>query len=238
MMGKHSTRIETDRFVKSYPTAQAAALALKRTKLARAAGVPTPDARVSARAELSFDLILGDCGMDLLPDLQAILSPLRSLGSMPTAGFAPYDPFLRIRPRLALAPAALRDRIATLAQTPMPGGKSLCHGDFHPGQVIRLQTGQCCLIDLDDMAIAGPAADLGNLIAYLATSSLRSGPVADAVAHWTKEVLAAWGMLSPFPDQNQITYFTEIALIRRALKLAEKGDAAVLAQVSSLPLAA
>jgi hypothetical protein len=50
--------------------------------------------------------------------------------------------------------------------------------------------------------------------------------------------LAAWATVADEPDQTQITYFTEIALIRRALKLAEKGDAAVLTQITPLPSAA
>lgn len=237
-MGWHSTRIVADRFVKSYPSAQAAALALRRTKLARRDGITTPDAWVSARAELSFDLILGDCGRDLLADLPALLSPLPSLASMSIAGFAPYDPFLRIRPRLALAPPALRDRIAALMHLPAPAGISLCHGDFHPGQVIRDAAGQCWLIDLDDMALAGPAADLGNLIANLASKDQMAGHLPQAVAFWTDSILAAWSRLAPAPDLAQITYFTEIALIRRALKLAAQGDPGVLAQIGPLPSAA
>lgn len=235
-MGRHSTRIEADRFVKSYPSAQAAACALKRTKLARGAGVCTPDAWVSARGELSFALILGDCGLDLVPDLSAILEPLHQLARMPTDGFTTFDPFLRIRPRLHLAPPALRNRIDALMQLPSPAGTSLCHGDFHPGQVIRDPSRKSWLIDLDDMSLANPAADLGNLIAYLATSGLRSGPVAELVSVWTWDVLTAWGAAQP--DHAQITYFTDISLIRRALKLAEKGDAAVLAQITPLPSAA
>lgn len=237
-MSRHSTRIDADRFVKSYPSALAAALALKRTKLARSAGVPTPDAWVSARGELSFDLILGDGGLDLVPDMPAILDPLHHLASMPTDGFATYDPFLRIGPRLHLAPPALQDRIKALKQLPGPASTGLCHGDFHPGQVIRDPSGQSWLIDLDDMAVASPAADLGNLIAYLATSGLWSGPIAEGIAHWTSTILAAWATVADEPDQTQITYFTEIALIRRALKLAEKGDAAVLMQITPLPSAA
>lgn len=236
-MGQHATRIEADRFLKTYPSAQAAALALRRTKLARAAGVVTPDARVSARAELGFALIAGACGAELLPDLKAVLAPLRGLAAMPPADFAALDPFRRIRPRLHLAPPALRDRVDQLMHQPMPSSGHVCHGDFHPGQVIRDAAGTSWLIDLDDLAVAGAAADLGNLIAYLATSQPRPGTIAAALGQWTDAVMTAWGSPPQHLSMADITYFTEIALIRRALKVAERGDLAVLDQISA-PLSA
>lgn len=236
-MGQHATRIEADRFLKTYPSAQAAALALRRTKLARAAGVVTPDAWVSARAELSFALIAGECGAELLPHLKALLAPLRDLAAMPSTDFAPFDPFRRIRPRLHLAPTVLRDRIDRLMHQPMPTSGHVCHGDFHPGQVIRDAAGTSWLIDLDDLAVACAAADLGNLIAYLATSQPRSGAIATAVGQWTDAVTTAWGRQPQHLNMAEITYFTEIVLIRRALKCAERGDLAVLDQICA-PLSA
>lgn len=116
---------------------------------------------------------------------------------------------------------------------PMPTSRHVCHGDFHPGQVIRDATGTSWLIDLDDLAVACPAADLGNLIAYLATSQPRSCAITTAVDQLTPAVMAAWASEPQTLNMAEITYFTEIALIRRALKRAERGDIAVLEQISA-----
>jgi aminoglycoside phosphotransferase (APT) family kinase protein len=151
---------------------------------------------------------------------------------VPSKDFAAFDPFRRIRPRLHLAPPALRDRIDRLMYLPMPTSGHVCHGDFHPGQVIRDAAGTSWLIDLDDLAVACPAADLGNLIAYLATSPPRSDTITTAVDQLTPAVMAAWASEPQTLNMAEITYFTEIALIRRALKRAERGDLAVLEQIS------
>jgi hypothetical protein len=49
--------------------------------------------------------------------------------------------------------------------------------------------------------------------------------------------MTAWGSPPQHLTMADITYFTKIALIRRALKVAERGDLAVLDQISA-PLSA
>jgi len=43
----------------------------------------------------------------------------------------------------------------------MPGGDRLCHGDFHPGNILVTAQGEC-VIDWIDAAIGNPLADLAR----------------------------------------------------------------------------
>jgi hypothetical protein len=211
------TLVGRDEFKKRYPSATAADVALRRSHAARRVGVPTPAvlARIG-RLVLSFERIAASDP----PSLAQMVKLLHCLQTLPPDGLARFDPFLRIRPRLDLAPTRTRDLVSAL----MARDAALCwpqstvvHGDFHPGQTIRDSAGKVWLLDLDDLALAPPEADLGNLAAWLATQA--EGNL-DAGA---KAALAMVLALSPTANPALTGHFCQIALVRRALKLAERG---------------
>lgn len=204
-------------FEKHYPSVSAADVAMQRSLVARMAGVPTP--AVLGRdgpLRLSFERVVAG----FPPTLSEMVEVLRWMKRMPPDGMIRFDPFFRIRPRLDGASPHIRALVfeleaqdASIRWSP----STVIHGDFHPGQTIRDHAGKIWLLDLDDLALAPPEADLGNLAAWVATRSEGNlNALADAAL---TELLA----LSPRADPALTGHFFQVALVRRALKLAEKG---------------
>lgn len=232
-----ATWIEDGRFLKRYPSPEAADRALERSRLAREAGAPTPDARATPRAgHVSFSIVAGTMGSTLAAAgrIDLLLPPLRPLRSMKQDGLGRLDPFARIDLRLAIGPDWLPARIEGLRTRPWPA-TGVVHGDFHPGQVIRDQTGLVWLVDLDDLALGPVEADLGNLVAHLATAaSTAGGDLSGSLAGWTARVAGAWRRIHSAPDRSLLEHFRTIAVVRRALKLAENGRPWVLHQLPNI----
>jgi hypothetical protein len=205
------------RFLKTYRDGATAAEALRRSSILRRAGVTTPDALacLDDPRQISFERIEGETGLTLLvSDLRDLLEPVARLHASPVAGLVRFDPFRRIRPRQAL----LRNETARaiLAET-VPDGTATLHGDLHAGQFIRDAGGTVWIVDLDDLALGPPEADLANFAAHAATS-LQGG-----VALWADRVRAAWRDIGRACDDDIFRRFLRIALVRRHLKLREAG---------------
>ena len=217
---------EMRRFEKQYPSVVAADIALQRSLAAKAAGVPTP--AVLARTEpwlLSFERIVPH-GQ---PTLAGMLAVLKRLNRMPPDGLIRFDPFLRIRPRLSAAPSRIRALVSELEAQDVARywpANSVIHGDFHPGQTMMDTSGKVWIVDLDDLALAPPEADLGNLAAWSATC--KEGNLDMQARAAMLRVIA----LVPEADPSLIEHFLQIALVRRALKLAGRGQPWVLDQLS------
>lgn len=205
-------------FTKHYASATLAKTALHRARLARAAGVQTPAVlRLSSPTSLEFRFV----APVQAPSLTGMLDALRQLHRMPTAGFARFDPFRRILPRLGLATQPVGALVARLQMQDAArnwAATVVTHGDFHPGQVLCDSSGKVWLLDLDDLALAPPEADFGNLAAWMATQ--REGPVEAQAKAALGQVLA----IEPEADPDLAWHFCQIALVRRALKLAGKGQ--------------
>ena len=202
-------------FVKTHADATLAATVLLRAEALRRGGVPTPAARAGGRpADVAFDRLTGETGPALAGDLAALLRPLAQLHACPVPGVGPYDPFLRIRPRLADVTAHPMRHVLGEA---VPGGTATLHGDVHLGQFIRDASGRVWIIDLDDLALGPPEADLANFAAYLATS-LDGG-----LAQWSHRVRAAWRNIGQTCDNEVFKRFLRFALVRRHLKLRQAG---------------
>ncbi len=213
-------------FTKHYASAALADVALYRTGLALAAGVPTP--AVLGRAG-GTTLIFQHVAVAAPPDLPQMSGVLQCLHGLAPAGFARFDPFRRIRPRLGLAPAqvsALVTRLQAQDAARHRAGRGVIHGDFHPGQVLCDVMGKVWLVDLDDMALAPREADFGNLAAWMATQA--EGPLDELAQTALARVLA----VAPDADPDLARHFCRIALVRRALKLAGKGQPWALRQLS------
>lgn len=204
-------------FVKSHTSAAAAVETVRRSAALRAAGVPTPAARpVPDAAEVSFDRIDGCTGLALLD--HGIADCLRVLSQMhraAVAGLAPFDPLLRIRPRIGPADEA---QVRQVLGEGVPRGTATLHGDLHLGQFIRDAGGGVWMVDLDDMATGPPEADLANLAAHLATS-----PTGGGARYWEDRVQMEWCGLGQGCDAGLFRRFLRFALVRRHLKLREAG---------------
>ena len=219
--------IGTAPFEKSYPSVAHARIARARSLAAIRAGVPTPAVLPGGGpTSLLFDRI--DTGV--APSLARVIDAVQRLAGMPTDGLTRFDPFLRIRPRLEAAPTHIRrlcgdlvDRDAALDWPAL----TVIHGDLHPGQCLQDGTGKVWLVDLDDLALGPPEADVGNLAAWIATS------VEGHLEAQTRVAMVKLQALSPQADPALIQHFCQIATLRRALKLAEKGRPWALAQLSS-----
>lgn len=221
--------------VKRFSAATAATAALNRAEALQAAGIATPIPIREDDRTLRFPRITGTTGPDLIQGLPDLLSPLLGLNRLrlPTLGLPQHDPLLRIRPRLALAPATVA-RLAQQQVTRLPATMdTICHGDFHPGQVIRDAAGRSWLLDLDDLALGPVEADLGNLIAWLASQSLRDPrPLADRLNDARASLVAAWTGLGGRTDHAILDPYMTLAIIRRALKRAERGDPSLLDELA------
>ncbi|MFN5997769.1 MAG: phosphotransferase [Paracoccaceae bacterium] len=198
---------------------------MQRSLVARSAGVATPAVLgKTGPLSLSFDRVIAAQP----PSLAEMLSVLQALHRMPPDGLYRFDPFLRIRPRLGAAPSHVHALVTALEMQDAALGwpdRTVIHGDFHPGQTLRDRSGKVWLLDLDDLALAPPEADLGNLAAWFAT---RTEGRLDVLA---RTALAQTLALSSAADTALAGHFFHVALVRRALKLAEKGQPWALDQL-------
>lgn len=204
-------------FLKHYADAGRAQEALRRTLALRQQGLPTPMAGQGPSPEtLRFQRIEGQTARDLIGvALTPLLHAIRRLHAAQMNGLPAYDPLLRIRPRLALTD---NPHLKRLAEGPVPTGRALLHGDLHVGQFIREPSGKIWLIDLDDLAIGPPEADIANFAAHLATTDPRVG-----IAEWATHVCGAWVSVGGSVAPSVFTRFLHLALLRRHLKLRAAG---------------
>lgn len=204
-------------FLKRYPDAKTARGALRSSRVLRAMSVPTPEARPGPSArELLFDRIDGRTGHALIgPEIDRLLPPLAALHSASVPDLLPYDPMLRTRHRLCLTDARL---LRDIAHAPVPKGAATLHGDLHVGQFIAEPAGKVWIVDLDDLALGPPEADLANFAVHLATTDQAAG-----IAGWAGRVCRIWTGQGGTIDQAVFTRFLQFALLRRHLKLREAG---------------
>jgi aminoglycoside phosphotransferase (APT) family kinase protein len=151
------------------------------------------------------------------------------------------DAWRRVRPRLAPDAAAARvlgsgrlqsigTTMARLSATELPASQSygLVHGDFHLGQLIRLRGGNgFVIVDLDDLALGPPEADIANCAAHIATSPhLHRGPVELGARDLLDLLGAAYETAAGTRlDQRRLFWHAATNLLRRVLKRAERtGD--------------
>ncbi|PWK54627.1 phosphotransferase [Silicimonas algicola] len=204
------------RFLKTHRDEATAAEALRRASILRRAGLPTPHAMAGADArQVSFARIEGETGLPLLASgLAGLLELVALLHECPVAGLPPLDPFRRIRPREALL---RNEEIRSVLDETVPSGTATLHGDLHAGQFIRDGGGTVWIVDLDDLTLGPPEADLANFAAHSATS-LQGG-----VELWADRVRAAWRDIGRPCDDDVFRRLLRIALVRRHLKLRETG---------------
>ncbi len=179
--------------------------------------MPTPAVLgMSGDKGLCFEHVEGQSGKVLLAeDLAPLLAVVVRLHRACLPNLPALDPFLRIRPRAGLATSVPVDDILS---EPVPTGDATLHGDLHVGQFIQSRDGDVWIIDLDDLAVGPPEADLANFAAHLATSHASC-----RIDDWSDRVCTAWASLGEAVDHSIFTRFLRFALLRRHLKLREAG---------------
>ena len=227
--------IAGDRVLKRLAGPDAVARLVARTGALRAAGVATPEARATDQSDVvAFPRIQGESGLTMLIDRgEVALAPLVAAAAVLHGADAPklqrLDPLTRIRPRLADGAPSWIERWIRCHLPPARGGGPV-HGDLHAGQLIRDRRGRVWLLDLDDLAAGPPEADLGNFAAHLATRpETRRGEPLMGLTYWLTQVLVH----APGADPGIAARYGRIALLRRALKLAEQGERALLEALSN-----
>ena len=237
-MSAPSHWIEGGRFFKAVASPNEARTLVSRTKAARNAGVPTPPARLERdQRAISFPKLDGESGVGLVTKrpMSNLLAPLLALNRASVESLSPFDPFAKILPRLeASDPSWLHQAIERLRPFPNTGS-SVIHGDFHAGQLIHEASGSVSIIDLEDLALGSPEADLANFAAHLATRpETSSTSLADGLAGWLIAVHTGWSRLGQSANPDLLISHAGAALIRRALKLRERGTSDVLDQLAGL----
>lgn len=202
-------------FLKRYADAGRAQEALRRTRALRRHSVQTPAAQPGPDATtLVFDRIAGQTGRALIGlPMAPLLRALSGLHAARVPDLPTYDPLLRIRTRLELTNKPL---LREIADGPVPTGRAVLHGDLHVGQFVVEPSGAVWLVDLDDMAIGPPEADLANFAAHLATTMPAPG-----IAACAGEVCRAWAKLGGALDPEVFRRYLHLSLLRRHLKLRE-----------------
>ncbi|GAA1427492.1 aminoglycoside phosphotransferase family protein [Streptomyces thermospinosisporus] len=116
------------------------------------------------------------------------------------------------------------------AQAPMPGPPTLCHGDFHLGQLVHLPSGGGWrLIDVDDLGVGRPAWDLARPAAWFACGLLHGEEWARFLAAYRNAggpAVPADGDPWPFLDTpaRALTVQTAARMITKALAEARPLD--------------
>jgi hypothetical protein len=171
-----------------------------------------------------------------------LLGPLVQLHNVSPDGLRlqPLDPWLRITPRLSREPSLfaqgraarimrLYDRLQdqqALIERYHRDGEVPVHGDYHVNQIIvAKRDAMPWLLDLDDLALGFPEADLGSCMANLVTTAnlLFEDVMQDYKA--LKSVLCpAYVSLGGRTLNAGLTdFYTAVSLLRRALKFYETG---------------
>lgn len=220
--------------LKRYTSNDAACSALARAEWLSRRGVRTPQGVMARHRRLiAFELISGVSGRAaaaprvIEPALFASIVRLHAL--TPGLPLPRFDPLAKIVPRLDPRAEALLQPEVSAALEAIDGfglAGSALHGDLHAGQLILDAAGSAWLLDLDDMCLGDPAADIGNFAAHLATSAQedRDNPRA-CLALRLEACLAAYRQAGGAARPALAEAYGRLALIRRALKFREKGDA-------------
>ena len=204
-------------FLKRYADAELAREALRRTRALRRNSVQTPAVGPGPDAmTLVFDRIAGQTGRALIGlPVAPLLRELSRVHAATVPDLPAYDPLLRIRSRLNLTDKPL---LRDIADGRVPTGRAVLHGDLHVGQFIVEPSGAVWLVDLDDMAVGPPEADIANFAAHLATTVPSRG-----IAACAGEVCRVWTGLGGVVDPGVFTRLLHLSLLRRHLKLREAG---------------
>jgi hypothetical protein len=156
----------------------------------------------------------------------ATLAPMRVAEALGLS-LKPFAPLAKVKTRLDQSGAFRRRAIdlALACETAIEGCPartrqgSVLHGDLHVGQILVERQGDTTVLDLDDLCIGDPEADLANFCAHLVTSpDLYDGPVATGYVRLSRALAVCLAEASPC--MARLDAYGSAALLRRALKIA------------------
>jgi len=202
------------------------------TTAVRRLGLPVPHCfgpvAVEDRRGIIFERVVGTPLLDtLLTAPQRAEAVARTLGTLQAQMHALHAAGLpslhqrlhdRIEQAEPLAPrwqAAARQRLRGL-----PAGNSVCHGDFHPANVIATSAGPV-IIDWVDVAAGNPLADVARTVMLMRYAA----PPADATAWHVSDALrsalvaaylAAYRAARPAPEADLAQWLPLVAAARLA----------------------
>jgi hypothetical protein len=233
-------RVCGGRLFKRYLAEGPAETALARAEWLEENGVLTPGGVLARHGRLAeFAMISGAPGHSVVDSRArriepALFRPIVRLHSLrPGLPLQRFDALAKILPRLDHETAALLHGEMATALDVIDGldrSNMVVHGDLHAGQFMIDEAGSAWLLDLDDLSEGDPAADIGNFAAHLATrdESGRRNPSASLPA-WLDSVLLAYCEAGGVVTPALAAAYGRLALIRRALKLCERGQTDLLA---------
>ena len=183
---------------------------LRQAQLAHALGIPTARAEKiiehQGRAGIVFERLQGPTLFHLaltrakpVEQLAALLSEIGSaIHRCAVAGIPAIEARLAARIARAQGVPDRARRAALEALQRAPGGKTLCHGDLHPANVIVTERGPCVL-DWVDAAQGPAAADAARtlLLLELARPTQIEPAMRAAFVSAYREHLAARGQIEP-----------------------------------------
>jgi aminoglycoside phosphotransferase (APT) family kinase protein len=213
------------------------------TQQLQTAGVPVPVSNIDMNeTAIRLPWIQGQTMRQLMgkagPDKTQIHSAMQVLQCLHQSGVRPvglkvFDPFRLSVKRLKqswflfLARQIQSDALtlrSKLDEVPTSrSGLVIIHGDFHAGQLIlEMASQKWWLIDLDDVALGHKEADVANFCVNIATRDDHSAETIDLKLN---EMFATcesgYGSKIEF---NLFRYYAACALLRRALKFAERSE--------------
>lgn len=183
-----------------------------------AAGIPAPQVgdlvEVEGRHGLLYERISGQSIEDILrtqPDrheeLALSLAQLHASLHAKSAGeLATAIPTGRSRLTRAIESvdedilnANLKEKVLGILNT-LPGGDSICHGDFHPGNILMSNSTQY-IIDWENINLGNPLADVARTsllfdTAHLSSPDLAHGEARALVDHFRDLYIAEYTLIS------------------------------------------
>jgi uncharacterized protein (TIGR02172 family) len=194
------------------------------------AGIPSPEAgeiiEMNGRRGLIYERLEG---ISMLQDMNAHLGMLlkhaRTLAELHVqinqksiAGLPSYQDRLRydISQTPHLSPV-LRDKVLALLEL-LPDGKNVCHGDYHPGNVILTKRGPVA-IDWMTVSLGSPWTDVARTNLLLSIGAKRAGRQVNAIIRavislYHRTYLKRYFALRPDSEQESDRWAPVIAAAR------------------------
>jgi thiamine kinase len=203
------------------------------TSLVRALGLPVPQAfgrvDVDGRPGIIFERVVGGLLLDqALHDAGGAVDAAETLARLHAAMHARNAPALpRLRDRLAdrithagPLPTAWREAAIRLLED-LPDGDALCHGDFHPANVMLTEAGPV-IIDWLDATSGHPLADVARTVILIRYAEVPPDePVAARLtsgfrAAFVQAYLGAYRALRPASEEELQHWLPVVAAARLA----------------------
>lgn len=221
-------------------------------RLAHAAGIPTPAVvdvvRIGDRVGVIFERTDGPTMLEALAEgsreAGAVAEQLAALHADLHARDAPPLPPLRRYLRACITRARrLTGKARTAVQAALdtlPDGRAICHGDFHPGNVILTAAGPV-VIDWLQATRGDPVADVArtSLLLECAEPSEHLAPAARATIADTRSALHAtylrrYAELRPISREHLAAWTLPVAAARLSHNLPPAESERLLSRVQQL----